>query len=132
MIAGAQGICFAVASNTASYVVSEIIRHGRVRRAYIGIAAVTIPLPRRIGAALGLTQSQGVAISDVTAGSPAAQSGLKGGEIVVALDEATVTGADDLLRLLSGERIGKRISLSVVADGELRKVEVTPVERDER
>jgi S1-C subfamily serine protease len=132
MIAGAQGICFAVASNTASYVVSEIIRHGRVRRAFIGIAAQTIPLPRRLGLALGLTQSLGIAISDVTPGGPAESGGLKIGDIVIALERETVTGADDLLRLLSAERIGKQTSLSVISGGELRTVTVTPTERDDR
>ncbi len=132
MIAGAQGICFAVASNTASYVVSEIIRHGRVRRAYIGVAALTIPLRRRVGAALGLAQSQGVAISEVTPGGPAERAGLRAGDIIVALDGETVTGADDLIRLLSGERIGAHTSLSVVTGAELRTVIVTPVERDGR
>ena len=132
IIAGAQGICFAVASNTASYVVSEIIRHGRVRRAFIGIAAQTVPLPRRLGAALGLAQSHGVAIADVTPDGPAARSRLGAGDIIVGLDGETVTGADDLLRLLGGERIGTPASLSVISGGELRDVVVTPVERDER
>jgi S1-C subfamily serine protease len=132
MIAGAQGICFAVASNTASYVVSEIIRHGRVRRAYIGIAAQTIPLPRRLGAAFGLTQSQGVAISDVAAGGPAERSGLKAGDIVIALQTQTVTGSDDLLRLLSADRIGVATSITAISGGELKTVTLTPVERDER
>ena len=58
VIAGAQGICFAVASNTASHVVSEIVRHGRVRRAFIGVAGQTVPLPRRLALALGLGQAQ--------------------------------------------------------------------------
>ena len=132
IIAGAQGICFAVASNTASYVVSEIIRHGRVRRAFIGIAAQTVPLPRRLGAALGLAQSHGVAIADVTPDGPAARSSLRAGDIIVGLDGETVTGADDLLRLLGGERIGAPASLSVISGGELRDVVVTPAERDER
>jgi S1-C subfamily serine protease len=132
MIAGAQGICFAVASNTASYVVSEIIRHGRVRRAYIGIAAQTIPLPRRLGAAFGLTQTQGVAISDITQGSPAERSGLKPGDIIIALEKTTVTGSDDVLRMLSADRIGVTTSITVISSGELRTVSVTPSERDER
>jgi S1-C subfamily serine protease len=132
VIAGAQGICFAVASNTATYVVSEIIRHGRVRRAYIGIAGQTVPLPRRLALALGLGQTQAVAITGVEPDSPAMRGGLAIGAIVVALDGEPVTGADDLLRLLGGERIGTPLSLSVVTDGKLRTIAITPTERDER
>ncbi|HJQ60014.1 MAG TPA: trypsin-like peptidase domain-containing protein [Vineibacter sp.] len=132
VIAGAQGICFAVASNTATYVVSEIIRHGRVRRAYIGIAGQTVPIPRRLALALGLAQTQGVVITGVEPDSPAMTAGLASGGMIVALDGETVTGADDLLRLLGGERIGKLMSLSVVLAGRLQTVNVTPSERDAR
>ncbi len=86
VIAGAQGICFAVASNTASHVVSEIVRHGRVRRAFIGVAGQTVPLPRRLALALGLAQTQGVAIASLEPDSPAAKAGLQPGNIVLALD----------------------------------------------
>jgi S1-C subfamily serine protease len=130
MIAGAQGICFAVASNTASYVVSEIIRHGRVRRAYIGIAASTIPLQRRLSLAFGLKQSHGVAIADVAADGPAERSGLKAGDIIIALEHEIVTGADDLLRLLSGERIGANTSITVLTGTEMRTLVVTPIDRE--
>src|SRR3981189_2415795 len=75
VIAGAQGICFAVASNTATHVVSEIVRHGRVRRAFIGVAGQTVPLPRRLALALGLGQAQGVAIRSLAARRPPARAG---------------------------------------------------------
>jgi S1-C subfamily serine protease len=130
VIAGAQGICFAVAGNTASFVVSEIIRHGRVRRAWIGIAGQTVPLPRRIGPALGLNQSFGVAITGTEAEGPAAQSGLAVGNLVVAIDGTPVSGVDDLVRLLTAERIGASVAVSVVVDGTLKTVTVTPAERN--
>lgn len=132
VIVGAQGICFAVASNTASYVVSEIIRHGRVRRAYIGVAGQTVPLPRRLVLALGLTQSFGVAVTNVEPDSPATQAGLAAGMIVIDLDGHAVAGADDLVRLLGAERIGVATSLSVIAGRERQVVRVTPVERPGR
>jgi S1-C subfamily serine protease len=128
IIAGAQGICFAVASNTASRVLSEIIRHGRVRRAYIGIAAQTVPLPQRLRSALGLSQRSGVAITGVEPDSPAAQGGLIAGNTILAVDGIDVAGADDLLRLLGGERIGSLTSFAVIAGSEVRKVEITPTE----
>ena len=128
VIAGAQGICFAVASNTASHVVSEIVRYGRVRRAFIGVAAQTVPLPRRLALALDLNQSQAVTITGVEEGSPAGQGGLKPGDVVVALDGGPVTGADDLVRLLTGERIGVPTRLTVVADGKRQTRTVVPTE----
>src|SRR5215207_4495137 len=100
VIAGAQGICFAVASNTADFVVSELIRHGQVRRAYIGVSAQTTPVPRRFALAAGINNSTGVAIASLEPDSPAAKAGLQSGNIVLALDGEPVTGADDLVRLL--------------------------------
>ena len=129
VIAGAQGICFAVASNTASHVVSEIVRHGRVRRAFIGVAGQTVPLPRRLALALGLGQAQGVAIASLEPDSPAARAGLQPGNIVLALDGERVTGADDLVRLLGGDRIGADTTLSVIAGSELKQFVVVPAER---
>ncbi len=73
VIAGAQGICFAVASNTASHVVSEIVRHGRVPRAFIGVSGQTVVLPRRLALALGLAQARGVALDAVEAQWPRRQ-----------------------------------------------------------
>jgi S1-C subfamily serine protease len=131
VIAGAQGICFAVASNTASHVVSEIVRHGRVRRAFIGVAGQTVPLPRRLVLALGLAQARGVAIVSLEPDSPAAKSGLQPGNIVLALDGEPVTGADDLVRLLGGGRIGVATTLSVIAGSERKQVVVVPAERAE-
>jgi S1-C subfamily serine protease len=131
VIAGAQGICFAVASNTASHVVSEIVRHGRVRRAFVGLAGQTVPLPRRLAVALGLRQPRGVAVTSVEPDGPAAKAGLQPGHIVLALDGEPVTGADDLVRLLGGGRIGVATTLAVIAGAELRQVVVVPAERTE-
>lgn len=134
VIAGAQGICFAVASNTASFVVSEIVRHGRVRRAFVGVAAQTVPLPRRLALALGRDQAHGVAVTAVEPDGPAARGGLAPGTIVVALDGHPVAGADDLVRLLDGGRIGVPTTLTVVAPGGRgpRPVVVVPAERGEQ
>jgi S1-C subfamily serine protease len=129
VIAGAQGICFAVASNTAAFVVSQIIRYGRVRRAYIGISGQTVPLPRRLALAHGLDQPRAVAIAGIEAGSPAERAGLKAGMIVVRLAGHPVRGADDIVRLLTGERIGVETPLAVIASGELRMLTVIPAER---
>ena len=116
MISGAQGICFAVASNTAVFVVGEIIRHGRVRRAHIGIVAQTVPLPRRLALALG-RDPQAVRIGQVEPGGPAASAGLREGDVLLSLDGVAVTGTDDLIRLLGADRIGCETSLTFIRDG---------------
>jgi S1-C subfamily serine protease len=99
MINGAQGICFAVASSTATFVVSEFIAHGRVRRAHLGIAGQTIPLPRRLSLALGLG-GQAVRIGGLEPGGPADRAGLREGDILIRLAGEPVAGTDDLVRLL--------------------------------
>jgi S1-C subfamily serine protease len=129
MIAGAHGICFAVASNTASHVVSEIVRHGRVRRAFIGIAGQTVKLPRRLALGLGLAATHGVAVASLEPDGPAAGAGLATGMIIVTLDGEAVTGADDLLRLLGGSRIGQPTRLGVIDGAKLRYFSVRPAER---
>ena len=109
---------------------SEIVRHGRVRRAWIGIAAQTVPLPRRTGLALGLNQSFGAAITGTEPDGPAAHSGLAVGEVIVAIDGVPVSGVDDLVRLLTAERIGASVAFSLVADGKLKTATVVPMERN--
>jgi S1-C subfamily serine protease len=121
MIAGAQGICFAVASNTARFVLGEIIRHGRVRRAYLGIGAGTIPLPRRIALRLGLAQATGAVVTTVEANGPADEAGLLTGDIVLTVDNVAVSGADDLVHLLDAERIGRTIALDILRRSEKRR-----------
>ena len=110
IIMGAQGICFAVASNTASFVVSELIRHGRVRRAFIGVSAQTAPIARRIALAAGLDSGTGAIVAAVEPGA-AAQADLRPGDLVVRLDGEPVTGADDMIRLLNADRIGRTVTL---------------------
>ena len=129
IIQGAQGICFAVASNTAQFVLGELVRHGRVRRAYIGISAQQTTIPRRLQLASGLTQSSAATITSSEPGSPANRSGLLTGDMIVTLDSQPVTGADDLIRLLTGERIGRSIEIAVLRLGKLRRFTLAPEER---
>lgn len=129
VIIGAQGICFAVAANTANFVLGELVRHGRVRRAYIGVAAQQFALSRRRRHAAGLAQESAVIIATVEPGSPAAQAGLVAGDIILALDGATVTGADDLIRLLAGDKIGRTVEADTLRNGEQRRVTLVPAER---
>src|SRR5947208_2425022 len=129
VILGAQGICFAVASNTASFVLGELVRHGRVRRAYIGISAQQTPIPRRLQLAAGLEQASAAMVGAVEKASPAAGAGLMSGDLIVALDGAPITGADDLIRALTGERIGRAVEIEVLRMTQRRRFTVTPLER---
>src|SRR6478735_2497814 len=131
MIQRAQGICFAVASNTAVFAVSEFIAHGRVRRAHIGIAAETVPLPRRIGLATG-AGARAIRVSEVEKGGPAHAAGVLAGDLLLSLDGTPIEGADALIRLLNAERIGKATTLSLLRGGQVEHRTVVPAERKAR
>jgi S1-C subfamily serine protease len=107
VIHGAQSIAFAVASNTANYVVSELLRFGRVRRGYIGIAADTVDLHRKIALNAGLQQTTSVRIRRIEPDGPAERGGLQEGDLVLAINGTAVAGIDDLVRLLDGDQIGE-------------------------
>jgi S1-C subfamily serine protease len=128
MISWAQGICFAVASNTAVFVLGEIVRHGRVRRSHIGIAAQTVPLARRLALALGVGP-RAVRISGVEPDGPAALAGLQEGDMLLSLDGIAITGTDDLIRLLDAERIGRETSVSFMRDGKIERSSLRAAER---
>lgn len=127
MISGAQGICFAVASNTALVVLGEIVRHGRVRRGHIGVMGQTVPLPRRIALALG-AGPRAVRISGLEAGGPAALAGLQEGDVLLSLDGVAVTGTDDLIRLLGVERIGCETSVLFLRHGKVQRASLWAIE----
>jgi S1-C subfamily serine protease len=129
VIMGAQGICFAVAANTASFVLGELVRHGRVRRAFIGLSAQQAALPARLRHAAGLEQQSAVMVSTVEPGGAVDRAGVKPGDIVLALDGIAITGADDLVRLLTGEKIGQRVALDVLRGSERLTISVIPQER---
>jgi S1-C subfamily serine protease len=129
VIMGAQGICFAVAANTASFVLGELVRHGRVRRAFIGIAAQQTAIPRRLRHAAGLTQEGAVMVGSVEPDSAAARAGVKPGDLLLAIDGTAIAGADDLVRALTGETIDKTVTLDVLRGTERMSVSLTPQER---
>jgi S1-C subfamily serine protease len=129
VIMGAQGICFAVAANTASFVLGELVRHGRVRRAFIGVAAQHTPIPRRLRHAAGITQERAVMIASIEPDSAAALAGLKVGDILLGLDGTIIAGADDLVRTLTGETIGREVKLDVLRGTERLTLAMVPQER---
>ena len=129
IIAGAQGLCFAIASNTASFVVGELIRHGKVRRSFIGLGGQNVPLSRRVVVFHGLGGAGGVRVTNVEDASPAAAAGLESGDVVVAFAGEPVHGIDDLHRRLTAERIGVPTPISVLRFTRKVELTVTPGER---
>jgi S1-C subfamily serine protease len=129
IISGAQGICFAVASNTAQFVLSEIIRHGYVRRAYIGVSGQTAPIPRRHAVVAGVENKMGALLAQIEPDAPAAQAGLLPGDVVIKLDGVEVNGVDDLIRALDRDRIDRTLEMDVLRMGRLRAIDIHPVER---
>ncbi|MDP2408827.1 MAG: trypsin-like peptidase domain-containing protein [Pseudolabrys sp.] len=129
VIMGAQGICFAVAANTAQFVLSELIQHGRVRRGYIGVSGQTAAVPRRQARNAGIDNASGAMVTALEPSGPAALAGLMSLDTIVRADGEAITGVDDLIRLLNSERIGRAIVIEALRRGALRRFEVTPLER---
>ena len=127
-IMSAQGLCFAIGSNTARFVVSRLIRDGRIRRSYIGVGGQNVPVPRRVVVAHRLATASAVLVVSIERGSPGERSGVREGDLIVAFDGRPLGGVDDLHRLLTDERIGMPAPLTVVRGIELRTVTIVPAE----
>jgi S1-C subfamily serine protease len=127
VIMPAQGLCFAIAVNIAKFVAPRLIRDGRIERAYIGVAGMAAPLPRRLVRFYRLPREVGVAVASVEAGSPAERAGLQARDIIIAFDGLPVGAVDDLHRLLSDERIGKDTNLEVIRGAERITLTIKPV-----
>jgi S1-C subfamily serine protease len=126
VIAGYQGLCFAVASNTASFVIAELIDHGHVRRGSIGLVAQQAPIPPGLARATGVTQGYAVFVAQVDAGGPAAKAGVREGDLLISAGGAPLTGLDDLLRALDHHSIDKPAPFVLIRHGKLMTVMITP------
>jgi S1-C subfamily serine protease len=128
IVLGAQGLCFAVPSNTASFVKAEILVHGRVRRAWLGIGAEEVLLPSLIVRDNALESNRAVAVRSVEHGSPAEQAGLLPRDVIVRLGQRTMASVADLHRALSGDAIGAALLIEVLRDAKKRTLTIRPVE----
>ncbi|HXP60014.1 MAG TPA: trypsin-like peptidase domain-containing protein [Dongiaceae bacterium] len=128
MILPAQGICFAIASNTAEFVAGWLIKEGRIRRGWLGIAGQDVPIHRRVVRFHRLTADHGVMVAGVEAGSPASRAGLREGDIIVAFGGEPVSGIDDLHRHLVAGVIGLASPITLIRHTEKLTLEVTPEE----
>lgn len=128
-IMGAQGLCFAVASNTAEYVLMQVLAHGRVRRGVMGIVAEHVVLPQSVRHRHGLEQASGIGIRSVQQGGPAEQAGLVAGDILIALDSVPTAAVDDVARVLDAKRISQKVGAHVLRNGEKLEFSIVPEER---
>jgi S1-C subfamily serine protease len=128
IIAGAQNICFATSIDSVAEVVAQLMRHGRVRRGSIGVAAQNMHLPQRYVRYFGLDQRTAVRVMEVAAGSPAGATGIMVGDILVAFDGEPVRGIDQLHRRLNEASIGKSVTLSLLRRDQRLEVALVPME----
>lgn len=132
MILPAQGICFATSIDTAKFVASRLIRDGKVSRSYIGLAGQNVPLPRRIVRFYHLAVESGILIVSFENDSPARKGGLREGDIIIGFDDHPTAGIDDLHKLLTEERIGRKSLLTVIRGTDKLTIDVTPEESKSR
>ena len=110
----AQGLCFAIAIDTAKFIAMKLIKEGRVRRSYIGVGGVSVPLPRATTRLFSLLVEGGVLAQQIEPNSPAQKAGVQEGDVIVALGSKPVGSVDDLLRHLGEEQIGQNLPLALL------------------
>jgi S1-C subfamily serine protease len=126
IILPAQGICFAIPSNTARFVVAELLQHGRIMRGFIGVMGQNVLLPKGIVHIGRVPVESGISVVGVEPGSPAHNAGLRDGDIIVAMDERLVASIDDLHRLLTGHAVGHQCLLTIIRDFEKMTLPIIP------
>jgi S1-C subfamily serine protease len=128
MIRPAQGICFAIASNTAKLVAGWLIRDGRIRRGYIGVAGQNVPIHRRIIRFYGLPLETAVLVVSVEKNSPAEHAGLREGDLIVAFNDQPIGSVHHLHKILVGEQIGVNSKLTAIRHTQKLELPILPAE----
>jgi S1-C subfamily serine protease len=128
IIPSAQGICFAVGIDTANYVAGRLIKDGRIRRGYIGLAGQNIPLNRRMVRGHNLTADGGIFVVSLEPGSPAVRAGVRDGDILVSFDGHPIPDIDSLHRILTENRLGVPTPLTLIRGTEKLDFEIVPIE----
>lgn len=129
IIAGGQGLSFAVPTSTAIAVLPQLLRDGRVRRGYLGLAGQNVPLLRRVTRFHRLDQAGAVLVTSLEPDGPAGAAGLRAGDLIVAFDDQTIQTLDDLHRVLTEARIGTLVRISLLRGTERRDIAVRVSER---
>jgi S1-C subfamily serine protease len=128
MIRPAQGICFAIASNTARFVAAWLIKDGKIRRSYIGVAGQDVPIHRRVVRFYSLPRETGVLVASVEKESPAAKAGLRDGDVIVAFNGEPVGNIHELHKMLMAEQIGIESKIVIVRHTEKLELSIFPAE----
>jgi S1-C subfamily serine protease len=128
IIAQAQGICFAIGINTAKFVAGRLIKDGKIRRGYIGIAGQNVQIHRRVVRYYNLPKEKGVLVMSTEENSPARNADLTMGDIIIAFDNHPITDIDVLQQMLAEKAIGASALLTVIRRTEKLELEVRPIE----
>jgi S1-C subfamily serine protease len=135
VILPAQGICLATAINTAKFVAGQLIKEGRVRRSYIGVAGQAVPLHRRLVRYHNLAVETGILVVSTEPGGPSSKAGVQEGDVIVAYDDLPIASIDDLHRLLTDQKVGVKSNLTVIRRNEKLTLSIMPEDsrmREER
>jgi S1-C subfamily serine protease len=128
VILPAQGLCFAIAINTAKFIAGWLIKDGIVRRSYLGVGGQTAKIHRRVVRHCQLPNETGLLVLSVEPNSPASRAELREGDVIVDFGGHTIQGVDDLHKQLTGEQAGARTSLTVIRNTEKLNLEIVPQE----
>ena len=126
MIFPAQGLCFAIPSNTAKFIATEIMRSGYVHRGFIGVVAQNVVLPKGLVHMGKIPVESGVSITSIERGSPAERFGLRAGDVIVGMDDQIVSSIDDLHKLLTRFDSGHEYRLTIIRDFEKIVISIVP------
>jgi S1-C subfamily serine protease len=129
VILGAQGICFAIPSNTVEYVAGRLIKDGRIRRSRIGVRGQDVPLVARLSRFHDIPEAKAVLVIEVVKDSPASRAGIREGDFLFGFAGEKVRGIDDLHRLLIEERIGRPVEIELLRGTERRSIPIVPEEK---
>jgi S1-C subfamily serine protease len=132
VILPAQGLCFAVAINTATFVAGRLIKDGKVRRSYIGLAGQDVPLPRRLVRFHNLPVESGILVTSIEPNSPAQRADLHEGDIIVGYNGQPIPGIDALHQLLTDAQVGVRSTLTIIRRTETLRLDIVPDESPPR
>jgi len=125
----AQNICFATAINTAKFVAGRLIKDGRIKRSYIGVAGQDVPLHRRIVYFYNLPNSKGIMITSVENNTPAFKAGLYAGDVIIGFNDQPISGIDDLHKFLTDAQVGVEAKIKILRGTEIIELPIFPAER---
>lgn len=125
----AQNICFVTAINTAKFVAAKLIKDGKIKRSYIGIAGQDTPIHRRIVYYYNLPSDRSIMVISVEKNSPAEKAGLQEGDRIITFNNQPVTGIDDLHKMLTELQVGIKTDLKILRGTDIIVLKIIPWER---